>query len=128
MPERIIQRARGFAPDIYFILPFDTKKQFNIKKGCKVECTLVKALDSDGNIIQEINRKVTCEVKVRDGWIYVPPKIIQELNLPGREYYEITIEKLITPDGAKVEIYPNEIVEKEAKIPMKKWFFSLTSL
>ncbi|RLI02508.1 hypothetical protein DRO30_02525, partial [Candidatus Bathyarchaeota archaeon] len=59
-------------------------------------------------------------VKVRDGWIYVPPKIIQELNLPGREYYEITIEKLITPDGAKVEIYPNEMVEKEAKIPIKQ--------
>ncbi|MGP3667009.1 MAG: hypothetical protein ACKD6N_07285 [Candidatus Bathyarchaeota archaeon] len=120
MPERIIQRSRGFAPDIYFILTFDTKKQFNVKKGCKVECTLVKALDSSGNVVQELNRKVICEVKVRDGWIHVPPNIIQELNLPGREYYEIIVEKLVSPSGVEVEIYPGTMVEKEIKIPIKK--------
>ncbi len=61
-----------------------------------------------------------CEVKDRDGRFYVPPKIIQELNLTGREYFEIILKKLIRPNNEEVEIYPNETVEKEIKITPKE--------
>ncbi|RLG92839.1 MAG: hypothetical protein DRO36_00340 [Candidatus Hecatellales archaeon] len=120
MPERIIQRARSFPPNLYFIAPFETKRRFGIVRGSKLNCFFQRVLDSDGNVLQRIDREVLCEVRDRDGRFYVPPKLIQELNLTGREYYEIILRKLIKPNNEEVEIYPGEMIEKEVRVTPKE--------
>jgi hypothetical protein len=112
MPERIVQRARSFSPNLYFTVPFETKKKLEVKRGDKIRCRLNRVVDSKGNIIETVNKEIVCDVAERDGRFYVPPKLIQELNLIGTEYYEFTLQKLVKPDGKEVEIYPNELIEK----------------
>lgn len=120
LPERIIQKARNFPPDLYFTVPFETKRKFKIERGSKLNCFFQRVLDSEGNVLQRIDKEVICEVKDRDGRFYVSPKLIQKLNLTGREYYEIVLRKLIKPNGKEVEIYPNEMVEKEIRVAPKE--------
>ncbi len=120
MPEKIIQRARNFPPNLYFNVPFETKKRFGVCRGDRLRCVIQRVLTADGKVLRSINREVECEVKKRDGRFYIPPQLIQELNLTGREYYEILLLKLIKPDGSEVEIYPNEMVEKEIAVKPKE--------
>ena len=120
MPEKIIQRARNFPPNLYFVTPFETKKKFGITRGSTLKCIFQRVLDSEGRVIQRIDQEVTCKVEKRDGRFYVPPDLIQKQNLTGTEYYEIVLEKLIKPNGEEVEIYPGEIVEKEIKVAPKE--------
>ncbi len=120
MPEKIIQKSRNFTPNLYFIVPFETKIKFGIKRGCKLQCFFGEVYDVEGNLLQKIDKEIICEVKVRDGRFYVDPKLIQEQNLVGTEYYEIILKKLIKPNGEEVEIYPGEMVEKEIRVTPKK--------
>ncbi len=119
MPERIVKRARNFTPNLYFTIPFKTKKKYNIRRGCKVKCILKRIADSDGNVIVNTDREITCEVAKRDGRIYPPPSLFTELNMIGTEYYEIILTKLITPDSEEIEPYPNENVENEIALQLK---------
>lgn len=119
MPERIVKRARNFTPNLYFTVPFNTMKQYNICRGCQVKCIFQRIAGSDGEIIKKVDREVTCHVAQRDGRIYPPPELITELNLIGTEYYEIILTKLITPNGRETEIYPNEMIESEIAIQLK---------
>jgi hypothetical protein len=119
MPERIIQRARNFPPNLYFNAPFETRKKLQIRRGDKLVCIIKRALTREGNLIKNIEKEVTCEVRKRDGRFYIPPKLIQELNLTGREYYEILLLKLIKPNGSGNEIYPNEMIEREIAVKPK---------
>jgi hypothetical protein len=113
MPERIIQRARNFSPNLYFNVPFRTKTKYKIEKGNTLICTLSRVIDSAGNLMLSVGRQIECPISKRDGRFYVPPELIKELNLIGVEYYEFLLQKLHRKDGSEVEIYPNEIVEKE---------------
>jgi hypothetical protein len=92
MLERIVKRSRGFSPNLYFDLDFDMKKKSGMRRGTKIKCTLKKVMDPDGNVIKELEEKMECEVRQRDGRFYIPPELIQKLNLFGGEYYELLIE------------------------------------
>ena len=105
MPEKIIKRSRNFTPNLYFNVPFATKKEFGIERGDKIEVLFKKVLDSDGNIIKNVEKRLKCEISQRDGRFYLPPQLVKELDLFGGEYYEFLLEKLIKPDGKEVAIY-----------------------
>jgi len=113
MPERIIKRARNFTPNLYFHLPMRTTIKYNIQRGDVICCTLRRIFDSDGNLLMEVNRELECPIRQRDNRFYVQPKLIEELNLVGVEYYEFILHKVKKSDGKEIEIYPKEIVEKE---------------
>lgn len=113
MPERIIKRARNFAPNLYFQIPMRTVVRHTIQRGDTLHCTLRRIFDSEGNLLREVNREIECQIRQRDNRFYVPPELIQELNLIGVEYYEFILHKIKKRDGGEVEIYPNEMVEKE---------------
>jgi hypothetical protein len=112
MPERIVRRSRGFSPNLYFKVPFETKKRFGIKRGDTLRCTLKRIIDSQGNVIKNVNREVDCKVLLRDDHFYLAPQLVQELNLFGGEYYELILQKRITVDGKEVEICPGELVDR----------------
>ncbi|MFN3621496.1 MAG: hypothetical protein ACK4TI_01260 [Nitrososphaerales archaeon] len=113
MPERIIKRARNFAPNLYFQIPMRTVVKHNIQRGDTLYCALRRIFDSEGNLLMEVNRELECQIKQRDSRFYVHPELIKELNLIGVEYYEFILYKIKKNDGTEVEIYPKEIVEKE---------------
>ena len=113
MPERVVKRARNFSPNLYLTVPFKTKVEVGVKRGDKIKCKLGRVVDGEGNVILTVGKEVVCDVAKRDGRFYLPPNLIQELNLIGTEYYEVILEKVIKPDGTEVEIYPNELVERE---------------
>ena len=104
MPKRLIQRARNFTPNLYFILPFETKKKYNIRRGSLVRCAIQNITDSNGKLIKKVDREANFSVAQRDGRIYPPPELITELNLNGTEYFDITLIKLIRSDGKEIEI------------------------
>jgi hypothetical protein len=113
MPERIIKRARNFTPNLYFQIPMRTVIKHNIQRGDTLYCTLRRIFDSEGNFLIEVNRELECQIRQRDNRFYVPPELIKELNLIGVEYYEFILKKIKKSDGREVEIYPNELVEKD---------------
>jgi|YelNatPaOPRAMG01_1025707.scaffolds.fasta_scaffold63320_2 hypothetical protein len=113
MPERIIKRARNFTPNLYFQIPMRTVVKHNIQKGDVLHCTLRRIFDSEGDLLMEVNRELECQVRQRDNRFYVQPELIKELNLIGVEYYEFVLKKVKKSDGGEVEIYPNELVERE---------------
>ena len=104
MPKRLTQRARNFAPDLYFILPFETKKKYNIRRESSVRCIIQNITDSTGKLIKKVDREAVFNVFQRDGRIYPPPELITELNLNGTEYFDITLIKLIRSNGKEIEI------------------------
>jgi len=113
MPERIIKRGRNFTPNLYFQIPMRTVIKYNIQRGDTIFCTLRRIFDSEGNLLMEVNRELECQVKQRDNRFYVQPELIRELNLIGVEYYEFILKKVKKSDGKEIEIYPNELVEKD---------------
>ncbi len=113
MPVRIVRRSRGFSPNLYFKVPFETKKRFGIKRGDTIRCTLKRVIDSEGNVIRNLDKEIECKVLRRDDFFYLAPQLVQELNLFGGEYYELILQKQITVDGKEVEIYPGELVNKD---------------
>jgi len=113
MPERIIKRARNFTPNLYFQIPMMTVVKHNIQRGDTLYCTLRRIFDSEGKLLMEVNRELECQIKQRDNRFYVQPELIKELNLVGVEYYEFVLKKIKKSDGREVELYPNELVEKE---------------
>ncbi len=113
MPERIIKRARNFTPNLYFQIPMRTVVKYNVQRGDTLYCTLRRIFDSEGKLLMEVNRELECQIKQRDNRFYVPPELIKELNLIGVEYYEFILHRIKKSGGGEVEIYPNEIMEKE---------------
>ena len=113
MPERIVRRSRGFSPNLYFKMPFETKTRFKIKRGDTIRCTLKRIIDSHGNVIRDVNKEIECKVLRRDNCFYLAPQLVQELNLFGGEYYELILQKQITIDGEEVEIYPGRIMDRD---------------
>ena len=116
MPEKITQRARNFAPDLYFNVPFRTRAKYRVERGDVLLCTLDRVVDSSGNTIADVGREIECPVAKRDGRFYVPPKLIEELNLIGVEYYAFTLRKVCRPDGSEVELYPGETLREVSKM------------
>jgi hypothetical protein len=108
MPEKIVRRSRNFSPNLYFDVPFSTKVRYSPRRGGKIVCTLQRILDSSGKVICEVNEKIECDILKRDGRFYLPPELVQRLNLFGGEHYEIILHEIIRPDGKRVEIYPGE--------------------
>ena len=53
MPEHIIKRVRGFTPDLYLSLSFQTMVKFNVKRGSKIQCVIKNILDDQGNVDSE---------------------------------------------------------------------------
>ncbi|MDY6966242.1 MAG: hypothetical protein SVM80_09810 [Halobacteriota archaeon] len=104
MPEKIVKRSRNFTPNLYFDVPFNSKKEFGIERGDKIEVLFKRVLDSDGNTMIDVEKRVKCEVSQRDGRFYLPPQIVSEFNIFGGEYYEFLLEKLIKPDGKEISI------------------------
>lgn len=119
LPERIVQRARNFTPNLYFTVPFKTKKDYNIRRAYRVKGIFKRIADSKGNVIRKVDREVIFQVYQRDGRLYPPPELITELNLTGTEYCEIILISLIAPNGEETEIYPNEMIESEIKTQLK---------
>ena len=119
MPERIIQRARNFSPNLYINVPFKTKAEYGIERGDTVKIILTRIADSRGKLLMEVGREIECPVKKRDGRVYLPPDLVRELNVIGVEYYEIILQKVVKTDGREVEIYPGETVEREAPIRIR---------
>ena len=111
MPEKITQRARNFTPNLYFNVPFRTVVKYRVERGDVLLCTLDKVVDSSGNAIVNVGREIECPVAKRDGRFYVPPKLIEELNLIGAEYYAFTLRKVRRKDGSEEELYPGETLE-----------------
>ena len=110
MPEKITQRARNFAPNLYFNIPFRTRAKYRVERGDVLLCTLDRVVDSQGKTLVNVGREIDCPVAKRDGRFYVPPKLIEELNLIGVERYVFTIRKVRRKDGSLVELYPGETV------------------
>ncbi|MEM1537724.1 MAG: hypothetical protein QXK12_00045 [Candidatus Nezhaarchaeales archaeon] len=111
MPLKIIQRARGFTPNLYFNVPFKVMLEYQVRRGSKLICTFNKVYEEAGGSAREVGVDVTCNVEVRDGRFYLPSDTVRILNLTGTEYCEIIVQKLIKPDGEEVELYPGEEVE-----------------
>ena len=115
MPEKITQRARNFTPNLYFNVPFRTVVKYRVERGDVLLCTLDKVVDSSGNAIVNVGREIECPVAKRDGRFYVPPKLIEELNLIGAEYYAFTLRKVRRKDGSEEELYPGETLGEATK-------------
>jgi hypothetical protein len=116
MPEKITQRARNFAPNLYFNIPFRTRAKYQVERGDVLLCTLDRVVDSSGNTIVNVRREIECPVAKRDGRFYVPPKLIEELNLIGVEYYTFNLRKVRRKDGSEEELYPGETLGEASKI------------
>ena len=57
MPEHIIKRVRGFTPDLYLSVSFQTMIKFSVKRGSKIKCVLKNILDDQGNVKNSLNKK-----------------------------------------------------------------------
>lgn len=111
MPERIVRRLKGFSPNLYFKVPFKTKRKFRIRRGDTLICILKRVMDSKGNTLRKVEKEIQCKVLRRDDCSYLPLQLVQELNLFGGEYCELILQSRITVNGKEVEIYPGELVD-----------------
>ena len=116
MPEKITQRARNFAPNLYFNVPFRTRAKYKVERGDVLICTLDRVVDASGKTMVSVSREIECPVAKRDGRFYVPPKLIEELNLIGVEYYAFTLRKVRRRDGSEEELYPGETSGEASKM------------
>ena len=115
MPELIVQRSRGFPPNLYLQVPFTTMVKFGVKRGSTLLCHLNRGLDAKGGVISTIDKRVHCSVSIRDGRFYLPPDLVASKGLTGVEYIEVTLEKLLKPDKNEEEISSGQKIEKTAK-------------
>jgi hypothetical protein len=119
MPERIIKRSRNFTPNLYFYVPFKTKRDYKIAVGDKLLCILKRILDPRGNVIHNLEKELECEVRQRDGRFYLDQGLVTELDLFGDEYFEFILLAVIRANGEKVEIYPGEFLERDIELKPK---------
>jgi len=119
MPERIVRRSRGFSPNLYFKVPFETKRKFGIRRGDTLTCILKRVIDSKGHVLRKVEKEIECKVLRRDDCFYLPLPLVQELNLFGGEYYELILQNQITVNGKEVEIYPGELVDRDKESLIK---------
>ncbi len=116
MPEHIIKRVRGFTPDLYLSVSFQTMIKFSVKRGSKIKCVLKNILDDQGNVKNSLNKKIICDVSQRDGRFYLPSDLISEMNITGVDYLEIILETLISSNNSETELYPGELVKTNSTI------------
>ena len=116
MPEHIVKRVRGFTPDLYLSLSFQTMVKFNVKRGSKIQCVIKNILDDQGNVKNSLNKQIICDVSKRDGRFYLPSDLISEMNIIGVDYLEVILEKLIYSDNKEIDFYPGELVKDDVII------------
>lgn len=124
MPEKITLILCGFDPvivrgylktkeqAIWFYLPYELYKDYDLKVGDRVIGTLHRIYGPKGEIVSEPNERFDWKTSANSGMsVVVPSDVIQKYKLTAWHFIEATIEKIIKGND-EVEVYPGEVKQR----------------